>query len=77
MRISIDNQKCVACFSCTLACSFHHTRAFSPQEASIRILMDDSGVVNADVLPTCDLCPKERIPLCIEFCPVNAIKKEK
>ena len=71
--IKVDEHKCVGCFCCTLACSFHHAHEFLPEKSSVHILFDDEGGVHARVLPSCDLCLKENQPLCIEFCPVAAV----
>ena len=73
MAIEVDPQKCIGCFCCTLACSFHHKHEFLPEESSVHILFDGEGAVRIEVLPSCDLCPKEERPLCIEFCPVGAV----
>jgi len=73
MAIEINPQRCIGCFCCTLACSFHHSREFLPEKSSIRILFDGEGAVHTEVLSSCDLCPKEKRALCIEFCPVGAV----
>jgi Fe-S-cluster-containing hydrogenase component 2 len=77
MAIEVNFQKCIGCFSCTLACSFHHTRAFFPEKSSIYIAFDGEGTIRGSVLPTCDLCPKEKTPLCMEFCPVGAVSLQR
>jgi anaerobic carbon-monoxide dehydrogenase iron sulfur subunit len=76
MAIEVNPQKCIGCFCCTLACSFHHTREFLPEKSSVHILFDEEGAVHTRVLPSCDLCPKEKEPLCIEFCPVGAVSSK-
>jgi Fe-S-cluster-containing dehydrogenase component len=58
---------------CNLACSFHHTRAFFPEQSSIHITADGKGIIQTMVLPSCDLCANETRPLCLEFCPVGAV----
>jgi Fe-S-cluster-containing dehydrogenase component len=73
LAIEIDPQKCIGCSCCTLACSFHHGHEFLPEKSSVHILFDEEGAVHARVLPSCDLCPNEKAPLCIEFCPVGAL----
>ena len=77
MAIEVNPQKCVACFCCTLACSFHHTQTFFPQRSSINIVMDGEGAIHTKVSSSCDLCPREKKPLCIEFCPVGAVSIER
>lgn len=74
MEISVNKGKCTGCLSCELACSFHHTKEFSLENASIRICFDSEGGLGINVLPTCDMCIKEKVPLCMEFCPSGAIK---
>lgn len=71
--VEVNPQKCIGCFCCTLACSFHHTQAFFPEESSIQIFFDGEGGIHTRILPSCDLCPKEKRPPCIEFCPVGAV----
>jgi Fe-S-cluster-containing dehydrogenase component len=71
--IEVNPQKCIGCCCCTLACSFHHGHEFLPEKSSVHILFDEEGAVHARVLPSCDLCPNEKAPLCIEFCPVGAV----
>ncbi|MBP1738210.1 MAG: 4Fe-4S ferredoxin, iron-sulfur binding [Deltaproteobacteria bacterium] len=73
LAIEVDPQKCIGCSCCTLACSFHHGREFLPEKSSVHILFDEEGGVHARVLPSCDLCLKEKRALCIEFCPVGAV----
>jgi Fe-S-cluster-containing dehydrogenase component len=74
MNISVDENTCVGCSICEMACSFHHNRDFLPDKSSMRIYFDDEGGLNIVILPTCDLCVNERIPLCVEFCPSRAVK---
>jgi Fe-S-cluster-containing hydrogenase component 2 len=71
--VEVNPQKCIGCYCCTLACSFHHTRTFFPEDSSIDISFDGKGAIHTKVLPSCDLCLKEKRPLCIEFCPVGAV----
>jgi Fe-S-cluster-containing dehydrogenase component len=74
MNISIDAKSCVGCSICEMACSFHHTRNFLPDNSSVRIYCDNQGGLNFVFFPTCDLCVNESTPLCVEFCPPRAIK---
>jgi carbon-monoxide dehydrogenase iron sulfur subunit len=74
MKISVHKEKCTGCCICELACSFHHTKAFSSNDASIRICFNSEGSLDINLLSTCDLCVKEKVPLCMEFCPSRAIK---
>ena len=77
MRLSINKARCQGCLVCELACSFHHTKAFSLEHASIKIYFDDRYGINIDLLPSCDFCENEEEPLCIEFCPTDAIFTER
>jgi Fe-S-cluster-containing hydrogenase component 2 len=74
MQISVNKKKCKDCCICELACSFHHMGEFLPEYASIRIYSDRNGGLDVTILSTCDLCTKEKLPLCMEFCPSGAIK---
>jgi carbon-monoxide dehydrogenase iron sulfur subunit len=74
MKISIDPQKCKGCLYCELACSFHHANEFLPDKSSIKIGFDNDYGLSVAILNTCDLCSEEEIPLCMEFCPVKAVK---
>ena len=74
MKIFVDGKKCTGCLACELACSFHRRKEFSLENASIRIYSDKQCGLHINVLTTCDLCLREKIPLCIEFCPLGAIK---
>jgi Fe-S-cluster-containing dehydrogenase component len=73
MRMSVDITRCVACSICELACSFHHTKEFLPENASIRICLAEKGHLDFVFSSTCDFCSNEEIPLCMEFCPSKAI----
>lgn len=77
MKISVSEKGCKGCQICELACSFHHTKEFTPENASVRIYFDSEGGLKVVILPTCDLCLNEKIPLCMEFCPSRAIKLTK
>jgi Fe-S-cluster-containing dehydrogenase component len=74
MKILFDKHRCTACGLCELACSFHHSKSFLPDKASIVICMDRKGHIEIKTLPTCDFCKNEDMPMCVEFCPTGAIK---
>ncbi|MFO8164650.1 MAG: hypothetical protein ACQEQO_03655 [Thermodesulfobacteriota bacterium] len=74
MKILFDKHRCTACGLCELACSFHHSKSFLPDKASIVICMDRKGHIEIKTLPTCDFCTNEEIPMCMDFCPTGAIK---
>ncbi len=79
--IRIDTAICAACRICELGCSYHHTGAFAPRRASIRIhkLAAEAAVqaqvfrVTADGRLACDGCPDRNVPICAEWCPTGAI----
>lgn len=59
---------CSGCRSCELWCSLHHTGAFNPHRARIRMVELGTGV---DIPVTCQQCED---PACQKACPVDAIK---
>ena len=73
--------RCAACHICELACAYHHAQVFSRRISSIAIHKDDStGRVaiafehNGDEQRhACDFCEREPTPLCVKWCPVNAV----
>jgi carbon-monoxide dehydrogenase iron sulfur subunit len=68
-RISVNLEKCCACRSCELACSFHHQRNFDPSRSSIKVHREDGkGTLEISLISTCDGCPGERSPWCVRFC---------
>ena len=82
-KIQAIPEKCVACHICEMACSYHHTLAFSRRLSSIEISkLEATGQVeitihgkNEQSHRACDLCEKEDIPFCVRWCPVSAILK--
>jgi len=76
-RISVDLEKCCACRSCELACSFHHHRRFDPSCSSIRVHREDGqGTLEISVISTCDGCPGDQPPWCVRFCSSGCLKLE-
>lgn len=50
-------------------CGFHHTGAFNPDAASIRVRRDYvTGVITWSLDTTCDGCGNEPEPLCVKYC---------
>ena len=76
MNILTDSSACCGCRVCELACSFHHTRIFSPEASSIRVSRDnENGENRISMDSTCDFCSGEVWPLCVEYCVYGALKE--
>jgi carbon-monoxide dehydrogenase iron sulfur subunit len=77
LRIIWDASACDGCRICELACSFHHNKVFSPEVSDIKVIRNNR---TADfkwfIGPGCDLCEGEPQPLCVKYCPDEALKKE-
>ena len=77
MKLVLNSEACNACRMCELACSFHHQRVFAPHGASVKVSSDfKEGKIQLTIDSTCDLCPKEPQPLCVQYCMTGALKKE-
>jgi len=75
MKIIRNGKLCYACKSCQLACSFHHTKSFWPDKSSINVSRNHvNGEIEWSINKTCDLCVNEKLPLCVKFCPYNALR---
>lgn len=72
MVVSVNVDKCVGCRTCELACSFYNKGVFCPDESQVRICFTEKGELAIEVLDKCK-CSGHEIPLCIEFCPTDAI----
>ncbi len=75
MNIKWDKNRCYACGTCQLICSFHHTGTFRPDRGSIVVLRNpqDGSIrwrLNGN---SCDDCPGEETPLCVKYCVYDAI----
>lgn len=76
MKIIRDYEACYGCAACEMACSFHHTKAFSHDSSSISVFKDDkTGNIKWQIDSTCDSCKGEEEPLCIKFCRYDALKE--
>lgn len=73
----LDPFACTGCRSCEIACSLHHAKVFDPSQSSIRVFRNSiNGEIVIEHYDTCDGCRKENSPLCIEFCPRDAISSQ-
>ncbi len=66
--LTIEPKLCTGCQRCELACSFHHTGAFNPARARIRVFEFEHGAHNVPY--TCTQCAEA---WCARVCPVAAI----
>ena len=75
MRVRWKPERCYACGSCQLACSYHRTGAFQPSQSSIRVLRDPiKGSISWNLDSSlCDGCAGTDEPLCIHYCTYGAI----
>lgn len=64
------SMRCTGCHYCEIACSFRHKGICGPSDSRIRIVSDEKNLVNVAFF--CHHCKK---PVCIELCPVGAIKR--
>lgn len=55
--VTIDEGKCIGCWTCLLACPYGALRQDSEQSRAFK----------------CDLCPGEEIPVCVANCPNEAL----
>ncbi len=77
MKIKHSPEKCYACKTCELICSYHHTKTFQPSISSISVERDHiNGIWRWTLMDTCDKCQGEEQPLCVKFCFYNAISFE-
>ncbi len=74
-------KNCGACRICELACSHHHVQEFGRQVSSIEISKTDvTGKVSIRIHQTatdghraCDRCIQLGEPLCVRWCPAQAL----
>lgn len=79
-------EACTGCLICELACSFHHTSAFSRSHSSIQIsksIFDPKQGTSITIYeteqgthPPCDFCEDEVPPLCVRLCPEEVFSLE-
>ncbi len=54
---SVDEERCIGCWTCILACPFGAIRQDTEQRRIVK----------------CDLCPGEDVPACVTACPNEAL----
>ncbi len=75
--LEIDQNKCTGCQACVLACSFHRSKVFSlTGKSSIEIFRNskNGNIVIGFDKAGCDMCINTEIPLCMQFCAIEAIR---
>lgn len=71
---TIISDKCTACRSCEIACSFHFKKTFQPNSSKIKIFFDaPTGKIKISIEKGCDKCKEEEEPLCAKYCAAGAI----
>jgi Fe-S-cluster-containing hydrogenase component 2 len=74
MKIQWAKEKCYACGTCQLICSYHHTGSFWPDCASIKVLRNpQNGSIKWKLDSTCDQCDGEPEALCAKYCVYSAL----
>lgn len=71
MRININIERCTACRTCEIVCSWHKLHKVNPRKARIRIV--HGGFDDYDRPVMCRQCAK---PGCVEVCHVGALEKD-
>ena len=77
----VHPEKCTGCRICELACAYHFERKFSRKTCSIRVKRnEEKGQFVPFIyreaqnnIKACNFCNGEEQPLCIKYCPVEAI----
>ncbi len=70
----VDTKKCQGCISCMLACSLVHEGVENPSLSRIQIMQNSFASFPDDVMiAQCRQCVD---PLCVDACPVGALKAD-
>lgn len=70
--VLVEPEKCTGCRICEMICSFQNSNGntFNPCQSNIRIIKTEERGVDLPVL-----CLHCQDPLCVDICPMGAIKK--
>ena len=78
LKLVRDAEACYGCRTCELVCSFHHSRVFSPELSSMKVLTHmRTGEIKWTIDSTCDSCQGEAQPLCVKYCIYGALQEAK
>lgn len=69
-NIVVHVDKCTGCRICELTCSFYKEKVFNPCKSRIRIVKMEREGIDFPIL-----CQQCEAPVCMDVCPVSAIKK--
>lgn len=75
-KIVVDQEICLTCRECELACSLYNEGKCSPTLSRIEVAFDDfiAGFPEISVSAKCDLCgDRSQGPVCVEVCPAEAL----
>jgi len=76
-RVTQIPERCYACRTCQIICSFHHTGSFWPEKSSIQVRRDPQrGLIYWNIDSTCDKCQNEKQPQCVKYCTYQALQFE-
>jgi Fe-S-cluster-containing hydrogenase component 2 len=67
-KLTVNPEKCVACRTCELMCSFKHFGKFSPSLSSVKVIDNSKTLISAPAV--CMQCDNAD---CLEACPTDAI----
>lgn len=68
-HIEVDQQKCVGCTLCSMACSYLRHGSFNPKRAAIQIYKSEF-----DALDLPFVCFQCEDPACVKVCPTGAMQ---
>jgi len=78
LALLVDLDKCIGCYNCLIGC--HIWNKVAENDRVEIVILDPvkiDGLLKADCFPlmthNCDLCYSKQKPLCIDFCPTQAL----